>query len=555
MQNSLAAALFDALGALPTGVVPARLVLGYSGGLDSELLACALAEFARSKAATPYASSQCLLVHVHHGLSQHADEWARHCEARAAHYGLPLVVERVEVKRGPRLSLEAEARNARYRALLSHLAAGDVLLTAHHEDDQLETVLLALSRGLGPKGLAAMGLCQPLQLSSAHQTDERGSDDGDLDEGCSEEGYSQQGYSEDKGRTSCAWQLRPFLGYSREQLEREVQALGLFHIEDESNQNTDFDRNFLRHHIIPALKSRFGAIGATASRSARLCAQTQALLDEEAAIKLKPLVGRCRLSGAAILDLSGLFAYSRLWQAQLLRLFMASNGFAPPSEVQLDEALSQLADARADSSVVLRFGQSLLRRYQGALYLESAAKSLVREAFLSQTKPSQPKPFQTLLPESNQPETKQPEIRLAISLQSLKAGLDLPLGKLVLNQNSESLLSESSCPKSVCLEKPDSECVSTEPLWTCALSPGALNGCLTLRYGVLGSVRLQPASRAHSRELKKLWQEFKVPPWLRSLVPLLYCDDKPIAAIGLWVERDFAADCALPATFSLSLSV
>lgn len=153
MQTSPAAvATLDSLvlliEAALAGLTPSKLVLGYSGGLDSELMACALSHYAKKHPGT-----QCLLVHVHHGLSPNADTWARHCEHRAARYELEFVLEKVRVKQGARLSLEAEARSARYAALMAHLAEGDVLLTAHHQDDQLETVLLALARGLDRKSV------------------------------------------------------------------------------------------------------------------------------------------------------------------------------------------------------------------------------------------------------------------------------------------------------------------------------------------------------------------------------------------------------------------
>ena len=134
------------------GTKPAmKLVLAYSGGVDSEVLAYGLSRFAKA-----HPEYQYLLVHVHHGLSGNAGVWQAHCERRAHDYGLPIAVKSVTVASGARISLEAAAREARYDALLSELAPGDILLTAHHQDDQLETLLLALKRGLGPKGLAAM---------------------------------------------------------------------------------------------------------------------------------------------------------------------------------------------------------------------------------------------------------------------------------------------------------------------------------------------------------------------------------------------------------------
>lgn len=178
-----------------------KLVLAYSGGVDSEILAHGLASYAKQHPEYHY-----LLVHVHHGLSVNADAWAAHCEMQALHYQLPIDIIHVQVNTGPRLSIEAEARRARYNAIKTVMATGDVLLTAHHVDDQLETVLLALKRGLGPKGLSAMG--------------------------------SVQQFDEDKVL------LRPLLSIERAQIEAKAAELTLPHIEDESNGDDTYDRNF-----------------------------------------------------------------------------------------------------------------------------------------------------------------------------------------------------------------------------------------------------------------------------------------------------------------------
>ncbi|WP_258405667.1 tRNA lysidine(34) synthetase TilS [Shewanella zhangzhouensis] len=442
------------------GLSPSKLVLGYSGGLDSELMACALSHYAKI-----HPGAQCLLVHVHHGLSPNADVWARHCHSRAAHYGLDFVLEKVRVKQGARLSLEAEARSARYAALMSHLAEGDVLLTAHHQDDQLETLLLALARGLGPRGLAAMGQQQSL----------------------------------DGG----AFQVRPFLGVSREFLEEVTSALGLSHIEDESNQDTRFDRNFLRADIIPRLKSRWSAIGATASRSAELCAQTQMLLDEEVSERLTPLISRCPLTDVYRLALEPAAALSKAWQAQLVRGFLEAAALPPPSKIQLEEALTQLFTAKADAAVSLRFGHTRLRRFQGWLYADTEADNGSHSlACVTQTSVTQTSAVQA-----------------PVTQQMLAEGIATPLGKLQLLPTGAETKGLDGC------------------FWQARVPQGALTGNLTLVYALPGSTKAWPVGRGKQRELKKLWQEFDVPPWLRTSIPMLCCDGALVAAAGVWVEK------------------
>src|SRR5438105_3671456 len=130
----------------------ARLAVALSGGRDSVALFDAIVAFAGERAL------ELVAVHVHHGLSTHADEWAAFCAELCAAYAVPLQLRRVEVPRLPRRSVEAEARRARYAALAQAAASVDarIIALAHQQDDQAETVLLQLLRGAGPQGLAAM---------------------------------------------------------------------------------------------------------------------------------------------------------------------------------------------------------------------------------------------------------------------------------------------------------------------------------------------------------------------------------------------------------------
>ncbi|QFU23665.1 tRNA lysidine(34) synthetase TilS [Shewanella eurypsychrophilus] len=423
----------------------AKLVLAYSGGVDSEVLAQGLAQFAKEHTQFRY-----LLLHVHHGLSDSADQWVEHCTIQASKYQLPLCIKHVKVNTGPRKSIEAEARHARYAAIQSQMEAGDVLLTAHHLDDQLETVLLALKRGLGPKGLSAMG---GIQL-----------------------------FEQDKQL------LRPLLSISREQIESKASRLGLVHITDESNCDTRYDRNFLRLDIIPRLKARWSSIAITASRSASLCAQQQAVIDAEVSKRLPdylPLTD----SEVCSLDLALLAKQDSNWQALLFRGFVEKRGFAPPSQAQLTQALSQLLLAKADARVELRFGDLLIRRYQGRVFLSSIAadkrKNILHKVFAVENN--------TLL----SPASFSIEISstYCLRLQSKTAGERLRLP----NKGEQ----------------------------------------VSVRFGVKGSIRCQPNGRSKGRELKKLWQEYMIPTWERDKVPLVFYNERLICALGYWVETGY----------------
>ena len=432
-----------------------KLVLAYSGGVDSEVLAYGLSQFAQQHPEFNYQ-----LVYVHHGLSDNAEAWAQHCIARGLHYGLPVTVERVMVNRGPRLSLEAEARKVRYQAIERHLTENDVLLTAHHEDDQLETILLALKRGQGPKGLAAMGQVQALALGK---------------------------------------QLRPLLDISREHIEAYAKLQGLVHIEDESNQDDKFDRNFLRLEIIPRLKARWPSIATTASRTAALCAEQQATLDLQVSERLPMWLTLAPYHHETVFKLDGFAEQSVDWQALLLRGFIQSQGFALPSKVQLNQIIVQLLTAKDDAKVHLRVGECEIRRFANQVYLFKFQRHMYHNAQLNWTLADD---FLALLLQMERAElVVTPKggncgdsIRLSITKQGPRARLPLP------------------------------------------------DEVVSVRYQLAGQFRCHPHSRDKGRELKKLWQEFAVPPWVREKIGFVFYGEELVMAIGLWVEKNFSVE-------------
>lgn len=432
-----------------------KLVLAYSGGVDSEVLAFGLSQFARQHPEFNYQ-----LVYVHHGLSDNAEAWAQHCLERGQYYDLPVTVERVAVNRGPRLSLEAEARKVRYQAIERHLSENDVLLTAHHEDDQLETILLALKRGQGPKGLAAMGQVQALAQGK---------------------------------------QLRPLLDISREQIEAYAKQQGLVHIEDESNQDDKYDRNFLRLEIIPRLKARWPSIATTASRSAALCAEQQATLDLQVSERLPLWLTQAPYHTQSVFKLDGFAEQSADWQALLLRGFIESQGFALPSKVQLKQIITQLLNAKDDAKVHIRVGECEIRRFANQVYL-----------FKNQTHKRHTQPVSWTLPQHDFISLLQGNsTELVVSPAGLANGEQIRL--IVTKQGPR-----------VRLPWPDE--------------------VISVRYQLAGQFRCHPHSRGKGRELKKLWQEFAIPPWVREKVGFVFYGKQLVMAIGLWVEKGFIVE-------------
>ena len=307
--------LIDTLRGLPAAQ---RYWVALSGGLDSTVLLHALAGW---RTALP---GELKAVHVDHGLHPHSGDWQRHCERLCASLGVPLESRAVTVAPAPGESLEAVARERRYAAFRGLLAPDDLLLLAQHQDDQLETFLLQALRGAGVRGLAAMpeeALSEGLRLA------------------------------------------RPLLAYTRAELEAWAEAQGLAWVEDPSNADTGFDRNYLRHELLPRLKARWPAAGETISRSARLCAEADGLLRELA----EEDAARYRLKET--LPLKALQELSAPRARNLMRHWLQERGLPLPPAQKLDEVLRQ-AGARTDRNPCVDWEGAEVRRYRQRLYAQ-----------------------------------------------------------------------------------------------------------------------------------------------------------------------------------------
>lgn len=301
-----------------------KLLLAFSGGLDSRVLLELLAELRSSIGFNLSA------MHVHHGLSPNADNWAKFCSDICAALNVPIEMVHVSVAKDSGLGLEASARSARYKALLN--ADTDYILLAHHQDDQAETLLLQLLRGAGAKGLSGMA-------------------------------------RQDESRRL----LRPLLDVSRAELLAFAEQRRLQWITDESNNDVSYDRNYCRHEIFPVLKKRFPAAKQTLARSASHLAEAAMLLDELAQIDLAR--GQKQQSQKQ-LDLRVLADLPEARARNLLRWWLTANGQPLPSTIRLQEMLRQLLTAKADARVKITVNSAenvYLRRYQGCAYLESGS--------------------------------------------------------------------------------------------------------------------------------------------------------------------------------------
>lgn len=298
-----------------------RLVVGVSGGLDSTVLLHLL------QVQAPRHGRELLAVHVHHGLSPHADHWMAHVTSVCSEWQIPLQAHRVAVDRVA--SLEAAARVARYQALAASLVEGDALLLAQHEDDQAETLLFRLMRGAGVTGLGSM-----------HEVGVLASPD---------------------NLAVPLW--RPLLGVARQSLLHYAQQHDLVWVDDESNHDARYARNFLRNDILPALRQHWPAVTQVLAATAGRMQEADALLQEMAAGMAADCIdGQHRLLVPPVLALSA--ARQRL----LLRFWLQRQSFLLPDEAMLERIREEVMMAREDAAPHLLWSGCEIRRYRQHLY-------------------------------------------------------------------------------------------------------------------------------------------------------------------------------------------
>lgn len=293
------------------------LRVAFSGGLDSSLLLHIAA------ACHPNVTA----VHINHQLQPNHEHTEQVCREICARLSVPVLVERVEVPVGSvgAGGLEEAARSARYEVFRRLQGPEDLLLMAHHGDDQVETVLFRLLRGSGVNGLAGMPRTRPL-------------------------GQGQL--------------LRPWLAVSRERLEQVAAKMQLCWEEDPSNRSQAYDRNYLRHGVLPGLKARWPGLLRRVAHSARACSESEQLNRRLAELQWQ----QCR-EGEDRLRLEGFRALGRLEQRNLLRWWIHRRGWPLPSLSSWDQVLSELLDAAGDRAPQIRGDGYSVRRYQGYLYL------------------------------------------------------------------------------------------------------------------------------------------------------------------------------------------
>lgn len=301
------------------------IAIACSGGLDSMVLLHLASQYARPHGVALH------VLHVHHGLSPHADAWLDHVEAASATIGARFAARRVDVLNNG-TGTEAAARKLRYAALgamcLDHGVT--LMLTAHHLDDQAETVLLQLLRGSGTAGMSGMDAANA---------------------------------APDLLGNPALVMARPLLQHSRVELEQYAAVHAITWVEDESNLDARFARNALRHQVMPALAAAFPGFQQRFARSAAHAQSAQRLLTELAEQDLRASVAGDALDVAVLRTLS----LDRI--GNLLRHWFAVRGLAMPSTAWLSELITQLIEARPDAQLLVTHPECHLRRHRERLYI------------------------------------------------------------------------------------------------------------------------------------------------------------------------------------------
>ena len=447
-----------------------RVAVGLSGGVDSVVLLDVLGRMRKDLRLALSA------VHVNHQISAHALDWEAFCKTLCQARGVALTVRRVQVPRDGS-GVEAAARNLRYQAYGGLVT--DFVALAHHLDDQVETFLLQLLRGAGPKGLAAMPVLRKYEGTTSKDGGRRGKgkDDGRMKaEGTakSDQGDTSSFIPDPSSLVPQPCILRPLLEVTRNEIEAYAKACKLEWIEDDSNADSHYDRNFLRNELMPRLEARFPAYRETLSRASRNLADYSELAEELGALD-------ARAFNDGVVPVENLRGLSDARALNLLRRLFARRGLPMPNRTRLEEALRQCRAAGADSVVHVSFGSHGLRCFRGQV-------GIVEE-------------FGEVPADWNTRWDGRGELLLPAGLGVLRARAALGEG--------------------------------------IAARHFAQHGA-TVR-GRIGGERMRPADDRPRRTLKNLLQETAVPPWERERMPLLFIGDALAWVPGIGVAAEFRA--------------
>lgn len=385
------------------------IYIGFSGGVDSTVLLHLLS--------TVISKSRLTAVYINHNMQNEAEKWGLHCKKVCSELGIKFITKSVKVMNNNQ-GLESSMREARYIALKQLLGPNDILAMAHHQDDQIETILLRLFRGSGPKGLTGMK-----ETSSLYGVDI----------------------------------FRPLLNFDKSSIISYAKRNNLEWIEDPSNTQTNFDRNFIRSSILPSLRDRWPAVNNNITRASKHCFETQNHLDKELTKLTTKIITNNKI------EIKSLKEQNPFSQKYILRTWINNNLGYPPNSKQLEYIQNNIINAKIDKCPTLQINKKIITRYNHTLYINEKNTN------------EYPKGHRLLWPANIN------EIKIDLYQITLKK--------------------------------------TTSPL------------DLNIRFREDGE-RFTPNTRQGSHPLKKLMQEWKIPPWMRNKIPLIYHGEKLIAVAG-----------------------
>ncbi|CUX95816.1 tRNA(Ile)-lysidine synthase [Candidatus Gullanella endobia] len=475
-----------------TRVSPYRaLLLALSGGMDSMVLLDILSVLYEDNNLNNSDRKPILrAIYVHHALSRYADEWASHCKKECLRRGIAFTIKHAAVNITSN-GIEAAARSVRYQALEKALSYNEVLLTAHHQNDQAETLLLALKRGSGPAGLSAMAA--------------------DL---------SYLGHR----------LVRPLLDFNREELELYAKTQHLHWIEDDSNTDLRFDRNFLRLCILPPLCQRWPKFIKTVARSAQLCAEQEQLIDKLLEETLASII-----APDGSLRLTTLKTMNENKRSALLRRWLANLGVKMPKRVQLIHLWKEVALSRRDAIAQFNLDNRLIMRFRDCLYVVSRLPSFKDKQIYFPW----PKESEYLALPSGLGKLYRRQFDLS-SLLPEKSCISVIKGEL--QKNNTSFFSSIDHVININIEINNNHyniinCNNSTAFKLTVVRAPSSDEQVSVRFCPVHGL-LYIVGRSRGRKLKKIWQELNIPPWRRKYTPLLFYNDKLIAALGVFVTLE-----------------
>ncbi len=416
----------------PYKQVDADYLLAYSGGIDSHVLLHLLVELKKRNHINNLS-----VVHINHQLYADSSQWVEHCVQQCQQYQLQCDVIDVVVDKNAASGLEAAARQARYSAFKTLVTDKTFLLTAQHADDQAETFLLQSLRGGGVSGLAAMPAIKPFA----------------------------------KGCLS-----RPLLLVSQQDIVDYAKRNNLSWLDDPSNNDTNFDRNYLRQQVVPVLKQRWPSLHKTFARVTQHQAENKKLITELAQLDLQQL--DAANNTLSILHLSALSPHR---QKNVLRYWLHNiNNLSMPDATHLMRILNEVLPAAEDTQPCVSWGNAIVRRYQNKLYADRVDVDMFPEA----------------------------ENLNWIAEKRYRFGTKL-------------LITEQCTGQGLSVRQLQSKSV-------------------TIRFRQGGETCCPQGRGPHQHKLKKLFQEWQVPPWQRNHIPLIYVDSVLAQVVGYCVCEPFA---------------